>query len=83
MFLFSYVDITEAIDTSDASFMDNSEYQDADGLPLNGPMPTTHYLKDEVRFHTEVSNLNFSFMSSIGYVGCSRRCAYLGAVCGN
>lgn len=44
----SYVDLTEAIETSDASFLDNSEYQDTDAIPLNGPLPSIQYLNDEV-----------------------------------
>jgi hypothetical protein len=43
------VDITEAIDSGDASFMDNSEYHDTDAVPLDVKLPTTHYLIDEVR----------------------------------
>ncbi|CAE7853797.1 Ift172, partial [Symbiodinium microadriaticum] len=42
-----YVDLTEAIDTNDASFMDNTDFQEADAIPLNGPLPDTHYLEDE------------------------------------
>ena len=43
-----YVDLTEAIDTNDASFMDNADFQDCDAIPLNGPLPDRHYLEDEV-----------------------------------
>lgn len=45
-----YVDLTEAIDTGDTSFLDNGDFQDADALPLNGPLPESHYLEDEVSF---------------------------------
>ena len=47
-FAHRYVDLTEAIDTGDASFMDNTDYQDTDAIPLNAPLPTTHYLTSEV-----------------------------------
>jgi hypothetical protein len=43
------VDLTEAIDTNDASFMDNADFQDCDAIPLNGPLPESHYLEEEVR----------------------------------
>lgn len=46
-----YVDLTEAIDSNDTSFLDNSEYNVVDGIPLNGPLPTVHYLSTEVRFY--------------------------------
>jgi len=42
-----YVDLTEAIDTNDSSFMDNADFQDADAIPLNSPLPHSHYLEDE------------------------------------
>ena len=42
------MDLAEAIDTSDTSFLDNSEYNDADAIPLNGPLPTSHYVNNEV-----------------------------------
>ena len=41
------MDLTEAIDTGDASFMDNSEFQEADAVPLNGPIPSAHYIVGE------------------------------------
>lgn len=47
MYVYRYVDLTEAIDSNDPSFMDNSEFQDTDAVPLNGPLPSTQYLKDE------------------------------------
>jgi intraflagellar transport protein 172 len=42
-----YVDLTEAVDSGDASFMDNTEYQDTDAIPLNVKLPTSHYVNDE------------------------------------
>ena len=47
MLLNRYVDLTEAIDTGDASFMDNTDYQDTDAIPLHAALPSTHYLTDE------------------------------------
>eukprot|EP01035_Chromulina_nebulosa_P019403 gene19403-25277_t len=47
MLLNRYVDITEAMDTNDTSFLDNSEYNIIDGVPLNGPLPQSHYISDE------------------------------------
>ena len=41
------MDIAEAIDTKNPSFMDDSEFQVADAIPLNGPLPTRHYVRDE------------------------------------
>lgn len=35
--------------------MDNSEYQDTDAIPLNGPLPSSHYLGDEVRVDSSLS----------------------------
>jgi hypothetical protein len=46
---YRYVDITEAIDSADASFLDNSEFQDADAIPLQEALPLRHYLDREVR----------------------------------
>ena len=48
MLLNKYVDITEAIDTNDASFMDNSDFQGADAIPLNVALPESHYVDNEV-----------------------------------
>ena len=42
-----YVDITEAIDSGDSSYLDNSQLEEADAIPLNGPLPSTHYINDE------------------------------------
>lgn len=42
------MDLTEAIDTGDASFLDTGDFNDADAIPLNGPLPESHYLEDEV-----------------------------------
>jgi len=47
MLLNRYVDITDAVDSQDASFLDNTEYHDTDAIPLNGPLPKTHYLRSE------------------------------------
>lgn len=47
MLLNRYVDITEAIDSGDASMMDNTEYHDTDAIPLNARLPSSHYLTDE------------------------------------
>ena len=46
MLLNRYVDLSEAIDTGDATFMDNTEYQETD-LPLNAALPASHYLAEE------------------------------------
>jgi len=43
-----YVDLTEAIDANDASFLDNTEFQDADAIPLQEALPPKHYLDNEV-----------------------------------
>ena len=45
-----YVDLTEAIDANDASFMDNTEFQEADAIPLHEALPTKHYLDSEVNY---------------------------------
>jgi intraflagellar transport protein 172 len=47
MLLNRYVDITEAIDSQDASFLDNADYHDTDAVPLQGPLPEKHYLVSE------------------------------------
>lgn len=44
----SYVDLTEAIDANDASFLDNTELQDADAIDLQAALPLKHYLDNEV-----------------------------------
>ncbi len=41
------MDLAEAIDTNDTSFLDNSEYNDADAIPLNGPLPSSHFVHNE------------------------------------
>ena len=46
--LHRYVDLTEAIDSGDASFLDTTEFQEADGIPLNDSLPAQHYLDIEV-----------------------------------
>jgi intraflagellar transport protein 172 len=48
MLLNKYVDITEAIDTGDMSFMDNSDYSSCDAIPMNVPLPARHYVDSEV-----------------------------------
>jgi len=55
------VDLTEAIDPGDASFLDNADYHDVDAVPLNGSLPSSHYLPREVR----LSSLLFSPLSSL------------------
>ena len=42
------MDLSEAIDTEDASFLDNTEFTDTDAVPLNSALPNAHYLVDEV-----------------------------------
>ena len=46
------MDITEAIDSADPSYVDNSQFEDADAVPLSAPLPTSHYLYDEVQQST-------------------------------
>ena len=48
LYLYRYVDLTEAIDASDSSFLDNTEFQDADAIPLQDTLPKRHYLDSEV-----------------------------------
>eukprot|EP00605_Chrysophyceae_sp_TOSAG23-4_P002142 GSChrysophyteH1.ASY1.ANO1.2369.1 assembled CDS len=36
-----------AIDSQDASFLDNADYHDTDAVPLQGPLPKDHYLRSE------------------------------------
>lgn len=50
-----YVDLAEAIDVHDASFLDNSEFQEADAIPLQEALPAKHYLG------SEVGNVQFGF----------------------
>ncbi len=45
-----YVDIAEAIDAADPSFLDNSEFQEADAIPIHDGLPIKHYLVHEVSF---------------------------------
>lgn len=47
-FSIRYVDLTEAIDAADASFLDNTDFQDADAIPLHEALPRHHYLDHEV-----------------------------------
>ena len=42
------MDLSEAIDCGDATYLDNTEFTDTDAVPLNTPLPTAHYLVDEV-----------------------------------
>ena len=85
-----YVDLTEAIDTGDGSFLDNSDLQDADAVPLNGPLSETHYLDDEVCFCFFICFFFsffflFFFICFINYnsfliIGYERRCSYMGFI---
>lgn len=63
MLLNKYVDITEAIDTNDASFMDNSDFQGADAIPLNVALPESHYVDNEVRWLSISSKLYYLFIT--------------------
>ena len=45
-----WVNVSEAIDSGDASFLDNTEYHETDAVPLNAALPTAHYLVDEVEW---------------------------------
>ena len=47
MLLNRYVDLAEAIDSQDASFLDNADYHDTDAVPLQAALPQTQYLRDE------------------------------------
>jgi intraflagellar transport protein 172 len=47
MLLNRYVDIVEAIDAQDASYLDNSEYHEADAIPLDAALPTDQYAGNE------------------------------------
>lgn len=58
-FYIRYVDLSEAIDSEDASFLDNSEFTDTDAVPLNTTLPTAHYLVDEVR-HSYYAHIHTS-----------------------
>ena len=42
-----YVDLTEAIDAQDASFLDHGDFHDTDAVPLQGPLPASHYVLSE------------------------------------
>ena len=43
-----YIDIVEAIDSGDASRVDNQDFYETDAIPLNdAPIPTTHYVTDK------------------------------------
>ena len=46
--LFRYVDLSEAIESNDSSFMDNTDYNQTDAVPLDAELPLTQYLSDEV-----------------------------------
>jgi intraflagellar transport protein 172 len=41
MLLNRYVDLAEAIDSQDASFLDNGDYHDTDAVPLQASLPQT------------------------------------------
>ncbi len=45
---FRYVDIAEAIDSADSSYLDGSDFQDADAIPNLEIVPKYHYLRREV-----------------------------------
>ncbi len=45
------MDIAEAIDSADPSFLDNSEFQEADAIPVHDALPIKHYLVHEVSFN--------------------------------
>lgn len=46
--VFRYVDIAEAIDSSDSITLDGSDFQDADAIPNVEILPRGHYLRSEV-----------------------------------
>ena len=48
--VYRYVDIAEAIDehAPDSSGIDVTDYQNIDGIPLDGPLPMLHYVVEEV-----------------------------------
>ncbi len=43
------MDISESIDSHNGNMMDDSEYLTVDAIPLNGPLPTRHCIRDEVK----------------------------------
>ena len=49
MLLNRYVDVAEAIDSGapDSRDIDATDYQSVDAMPLDGPVPATHYLEEE------------------------------------
>jgi hypothetical protein len=73
-----YVDLTEAIDTGDASFLDTGDFNEADAIPLNGPLPDKHYLEDEVLLPSPPPPLSNSLPSLSLCRGC---CVSSVAVC--
>ena len=46
-FIYRYVDITECIDAGNTNTLDDSQFHLADALPLNGFLPSTHYIQAE------------------------------------
>eukprot|EP01041_Mallomonas_annulata_P001132 gene1132-2194_t len=44
-----YIDLSEAIETNDSSFMDNTEYNDTDAVPLDVSPGQIHYLSEDAR----------------------------------
>ncbi len=42
------MDISEAIDAADPSYLDTMEFQEADAIPLDAKLPKEHYLVHEV-----------------------------------
>ena len=88
MSLGRYVDLTEAIDASDSSFLDNTEFQDADAIPLQDTLPKRHYLDNEVRplrFLSLLSRCNRSlaWLACRYRVGRPRGSAHLGSLGGD
>ena len=47
MLLNRYVDLAEAIDAQDPSYLDNADYHDTDTIPLQAALPQTQYIRDE------------------------------------
>ena len=75
-----YVDLTEAIDASDSSFLDNTEFQDADAIPLQDTLPKRHYLDNEALF---LFTLMILLCDIVPFTGRQRGSAHVGTVGGN
>lgn len=70
-----YVDIAEAIDSADPSFLDNSEFQEADAIPVHDTLPIKHYLVHEVSaifYSFSIHIESYMFFYSFLYVIFSR-----------